>query len=91
MEHAAPARGYLVGHVLGQEAWEVVRFPASAEAEEVHEIETIWGRKVFTRRQGEALHPEREAIATLIRIRRMVGEYNSRDSISKLQRRSAAA
>src|SRR5437879_6099002 len=33
----------LVGHVLGQEPWEVVSFPAIAEADEVHEIETIWG------------------------------------------------
>src|SRR6266481_3747657 len=50
----------LVGHVLGQEPWEVVCFPAIAEAEEVHEIETIWGPQRFTRRQGEALHPARE-------------------------------
>ena len=34
----------LVGHVLRQEPWEVVRFPAIAEAAEIHEIETIWGR-----------------------------------------------
>src|SRR5881392_813810 len=27
----------LVGHVLGQEDWEIVRFPAIAEADEVHE------------------------------------------------------
>src|SRR6266446_6192206 len=33
----------LVGHVLGQEPWEVVSFPAIAEADEVHEIATIWG------------------------------------------------
>jgi hypothetical protein len=31
----------LVGHVLGQEPWEVVSFPAIAEADEQHEIETI--------------------------------------------------
>ena len=31
----------LVGHVLAQEPWEVLRFPAIAEADEVHEIETI--------------------------------------------------
>src|SRR5271167_5014319 len=49
----------LIGHVLGQEAWEVVRFPAIAEAEERHEIETIWGPRSFIRHQGEALHPER--------------------------------
>src|SRR5438034_1575462 len=66
----------LVGHVLGQEPWEVVCFPAIAEAEEVHEIETIWGPRCFTRRQGEALHPARESLATLDHIRRTIGEYN---------------
>jgi predicted phage terminase large subunit-like protein len=66
----------LVGHVLGQEPWEVVRFPAIAEEDEVHEIETIWGARTFTRHQGEALHPEREPLDTLDHIRRTVGEYN---------------
>src|SRR6201984_2312502 len=42
----------LVGHVLGQEPWEVVSFSAIAEADEVHEIETIWGPQCFTRRPG---------------------------------------
>jgi predicted phage terminase large subunit-like protein len=66
----------LVGHVLGQEPWEVVCFPAIAEADELHEIETIWGPRCFTRRQGEALHPARESLVTLDRIRRTMGEYN---------------
>ncbi len=66
----------LVGHVLEQEPWEVVRFPAIAEADEVHEIQTIWGPQSFRRRHGEALHPEREPLDTLERIRRTVGEYN---------------
>src|SRR6266550_596306 len=66
----------LIGHVLAQEPWEVVRFPAIAEADEVHEIETIWGPQCFARRQGEPLHPEREPLDTLDRIRRTVGEYN---------------
>ena len=66
----------LVGHVLAQEPWEVVCFPAIAEADEVHRIETIWGSRWFRRRQGEALHPEREPLDTLDRIRRSVGEYN---------------
>src|SRR5207237_3173805 len=66
----------LIGHVLGQEPWEVVSFPAIAEADEVHEIETIWGPLCFTRRQGEASHPDREPLATLDRIRRTIGEYN---------------
>src|SRR5712671_1084986 len=66
----------LVGHVLEQEAWEVLSFPAIAEADEVHRIETIWGPRHFTRRHGEALHPAREPLATLDRIRRTIGEYN---------------
>src|SRR6201993_4328615 len=66
----------LVGHVLGQEPWEVVSFPAIAEADEVHEIETIWGPQCFTRRLGEALHPAREPLAVLQNIRRTMGEYN---------------
>ena len=66
----------VVGHVIAQEPWEVVRFPAIAEADEVHEIETIWGPRCFTRRQDEALHPDREPLETLDRIRRTVGEYN---------------
>ena len=66
----------LVGHVLAQEPWEVVCIPAIAEADEVHRIETIWGLRCFRRWQGEALHPEREPLDTLDRIRRSVGEYN---------------
>jgi predicted phage terminase large subunit-like protein len=66
----------LVGHVLAQEPWEVVSFPAIAEVDEVHRIETIWEPRCFTRRPGEALHPEREPLDTLERIRRTIGEYN---------------
>ena len=50
----------LVGHVLAQEDWEVVRFPAIAEADEAYAVETVWGPRYFARRRGEALHPERE-------------------------------
>src|SRR6266446_6305958 len=66
----------LVGHVLGQEPWDVLSFPAIAEAEEAHQIETIWGPRCFARRQGEALHPDREPLETLEHIRRTIGEYN---------------
>src|SRR6266403_1256546 len=40
----------LVGHVLAQEQWEILSFPAIAEKDEVHRIETIWGAQCFTRR-----------------------------------------
>jgi predicted phage terminase large subunit-like protein len=66
----------LVGHVLAQEDWEVVRFPAIAEEDEAQLLDTVWGRKRVTRRQGEPLHPGREGTQTLERIRRMIGEYN---------------
>jgi predicted phage terminase large subunit-like protein len=62
--------------VLAQEPWEVLSFPAIAETEEVHRIETIWGPRCFRRRQGEALHPDREPLETLEHIRRTIGEYN---------------
>ena len=66
----------LVGHVLAQEQWEVLSFPAIAEEDEVHEIETIWGPECFRRHRGEALHSEREPLETLERIRRTIGDYN---------------
>ncbi len=66
----------LVGHVLKTEGWEIVSFPAIAETDEAHEIETPFGRRAFARRTGEALHAERESLATLERIRATVGEAN---------------
>src|SRR5271155_64261 len=45
----------LVGHVLAQEPWEVVRFPAIAEDDETHEIEAVVESRCVIRRRGEAL------------------------------------
>jgi predicted phage terminase large subunit-like protein len=66
----------LTGHVLAQEEWEPVRFPAIAEADEVHTVDTIDGPRTFARGRGEALHPAREPVAMLDAIRRTIGEYN---------------
>jgi predicted phage terminase large subunit-like protein len=66
----------LAGHVLAQEPWEVVRLPAIAEDDERHPVETVFGRQSFGRRDGEALHPEREPTDMLDQIRRTIGEYN---------------
>jgi hypothetical protein len=66
----------LAGHVLAQEDWEVVRFPAIAETDETHLVETVAGKRRFARRRGEALHPEREPLDRLEQIRRTIGEYN---------------
>lgn len=65
----------LVGHVLKSEKWKVIRFPAIAEVDDVYEISTPYGTKHFARRAGEALHPERESIEVLARIREIQGEY----------------
>jgi len=66
----------LVGHVLKQEGWEIASFPAIAEIDEEHIVKTPFGRQIFIRRTGGALHPERESLETLNRIRATIGEYN---------------
>ena len=66
----------LVGHVLKREGWEVLSFPAIAETDEIHVVETPFGGKEFSRPAGEALHPDRESLETLAEIRATVGEYN---------------
>ena len=77
----------LVGHVLAQEDWEVVRFPAIAEEDETFAVETVWGPRQFTRRPGEALHPGREPPAILEQIRRTIGEYNFAGQYQQAPRR----
>jgi hypothetical protein len=66
----------LVGHVTAQEDWDIVRFPAIAEEDERHVIDTLAGSRIFARRQGEPLHPAREPLAMLEQIRLTIGEYN---------------
>ena len=66
----------LVGHVLKQEGWELLSFPAIAEIEEEHVVETVFGARRFQRRIGAALHPARESIETLENIRQTIGTYN---------------
>jgi predicted phage terminase large subunit-like protein len=66
----------LVGHVLAMEPWKTVRFPAIAEEDEVHVIQTPYGPRRFERRAGEALHPEREPLEVLHHLREAQGEYN---------------
>ena len=66
----------LVGHVLGQEPWKIIRLPAIAEFDEVHLVQTPYGKKRFVRRAGEALHVEREPLEVLAHLRETQGEYN---------------
>src|SRR5947208_6782744 len=66
----------LVGHVLAQEPWEVVRLPALAEEDEAWPIDTALGPQYFARREGEALHPAREPLELLAQLRHTLGEYH---------------
>jgi len=66
----------LVGHVLDQEDWKVLSFPAIAQEDEVHIIESPLGRRRFERKVGEVLQPDRESKSTLENIKRTIGEYN---------------
>ncbi len=66
----------LVGHVMGIEPWKVIRFPAIAEEDETHMIQTPYGMRKFERRAGEPLHPAREPLEILNHLREALGEYN---------------
>lgn len=66
----------LVGHVLEQEDWTVVNFPAIADEDSDHVIESVFGNCHYLRKAGTALHPERETIPMLLEIRKRMGEYN---------------
>jgi predicted phage terminase large subunit-like protein len=66
----------LVGHVLAQDSWDVLRFPAIAEAAEQFVITTPSGGRTFTRQEGDVLHPEREPRMLLQSIRKTLGERN---------------
>jgi predicted phage terminase large subunit-like protein len=56
--------------------WVVLSFPAIAERDETHVIVNAFGTRRFTRKVGDALHPERESLTTYAEIRRTIGEYN---------------
>lgn len=66
----------LVGHVLAQGGWKLLRFPAIAEEDQAYTIRTPYGTRVFKRWAGEPLHPEREPLEILRQLRDTVGEYN---------------
>jgi predicted phage terminase large subunit-like protein len=67
----------LVGHVLNQGDWRILRFPAIAEEDESWSITNCLGQTShFHRKQGKALQSDREPLEVLQVIRETVGEYN---------------
>jgi predicted phage terminase large subunit-like protein len=65
----------LVGEVTDSESWDVLSLPALAIDDEHHPYTNVFGTHSFSRRSGEALHPERDSVATYLAIRDTVGEY----------------
>jgi hypothetical protein len=60
----------LVGHVLERgEEWEVLSFPAIAEADERYLVETALGSFVYCRKPGEVLDPKRESLKKLLELK----------------------
>jgi len=66
----------LVGYLLAKEDWEVLSFAAIAEEDEYYSAQTPLGEVTFSRKKGEALHPEREPLSVLHDLRQHLGEYN---------------
>lgn len=67
----------MVGHVLGtDEPWDVLNLPAIAETDEIHTwFDFLGNRHEHQRTAGEALHPEREPVETLLGLRDTMTEY----------------
>ncbi|MFI4976760.1 MAG: phage terminase large subunit [Caulobacterales bacterium] len=63
----------LAGFAGELEDWDEVALPAIAQEDETHAFDTPYGPASFTRKAGEALHPDREPAALLERLRRALG------------------
>jgi predicted phage terminase large subunit-like protein len=66
----------LVGEVIEREQWKVVSLPAIAKEDECYPYIRMTVPLRFERKAGEALHPERDPLETLQKIRFAIGEYN---------------
>jgi hypothetical protein len=75
----------LAGHLLGQDGWEHLDLPAIAVEDSVI---PIGDGKLFTRRQGDVLHAERESQAVLERIKAEIGSLMFRKSTHRAGRGS---
>jgi len=63
----------LTGYVLAHGGWTHLSLPAIAEEDEVHTIVTPFGKVRHERHKGEALHPDREPIEELNKLRTAMG------------------
>ncbi len=66
----------LVAHVMENEAWELISFPAIAGHSETYLAQTPYGRRTITRHTGDVLQPSLQSSETLETLRRSMTEYN---------------
>lgn len=57
-------------------SFQLLSFPAIAQENEVHDYASPFGRQRFMRREGEALHPEREPLEVLEDLKLRLGSQN---------------
>ena len=65
----------LAGHVMEAGGWTVLNLPAIAEEDEHFEIRSAFPVRPYVRKRGEALHPERESLKTLLELKRTMGDF----------------
>lgn len=63
----------MIGHIMALAKFELLAFPAIAPADEIHLINTPFGTLRYERKAGEALHPDREPLETLMKQRQLLG------------------
>jgi predicted phage terminase large subunit-like protein len=66
----------MIGHVKDIAGFELLSFPAIAQEDEQHTILTPFGVLTHRRLTGEALHPEREPLAVLLKQQILLGTEN---------------
>lgn len=66
----------LTGYLLARGGWKKLVLPAIAEQYERHTIRSLFRTREVERRAGEALHPAREDLDVLAKLRSTIGEYN---------------
>lgn len=76
----------LVGHITERGDWTVLSLPIIAEQDETHTFKTALGPQTVLRKEGEALHPERESLEQIAITKTNMG---TRDFLAQCQQRPA--
>lgn len=63
----------MTGYVVSQGGWTHLSLPAIAQQDEVYAITTPFGVMYSRRHEGEALHPDREPLAELAKLKTSMG------------------